>query len=90
MDKCRDCNSTMKKGEKACYACGARVPEESAQSVYGQRFATALKIFFLASVGLTVISLFMSGLSFTKCSIMTVILFIIKSSADQMLEKGKT
>ena len=90
MEKCLDCNSTLKKGEKACYACGAQVPVVNPKASLNQRFALVIKIVMYASAALTVASLFVTGLSFMKSSAVTLVLFIVKSSADEMLEKKKT
>jgi len=91
MNRCRDCNSTLKKEETVCFTCGAMVPTESTQSMLGQRFAGLLKIAFFASLGLTVISLFTDFTpSFAKCATFSIILLLVKSSAEQMLEKKKS
>ncbi len=88
MSRCLDCNSSLKTGEKQCFACGAPAPGENVKSNFGQNFATFIKLAFLASCALTVASLFLDFTpSFSKCAVCTVVLLLAKSSADQMLEK---
>jgi hypothetical protein len=86
--KCVDCNSSLKKGETECFACGASVKEQSNRSAFGQRFAAVLKYAFIGSAVLTVASLFFDATpSFGKCITATLVLLLAKSSADQMLEQ---
>ena len=88
LERCLDCNSTLKKGEIECYACGATVKQETNQTSFGKRFATILKFAFIASAILTVASLFFDATpSFGKCITVTLVLLLAKSSADQMLEQ---
>jgi len=92
MEKCRDCNSTLKAGELECYNCGTPVKvQDTPQIVFGKRFVSFLNIAFFASCGLTLLSLF--GLEFTPrfmpCLVLTFILLLIRSSASQMLEKKR-
>jgi hypothetical protein len=90
MNRCLDCNSSLTKDETTCYTCGTPVQGESARAVFGQHFATFLKIAFFVSLGITAVSLFTSFMpSFAKCATASVVLMFAKSSADQMLEKKK-
>ena len=91
MDKCLDCNSTLKAGELQCYNCGASVKvQETPQMVFGKRFASFLNIAFFASIAMTIASLFTDFVPpFTRCLILTFILLLARSSAAQMLEKKK-
>ena len=58
-------------------------------SNFGRRFSTFLKFAFIASAALTVASLFLDMTPpFMTCLLTTVILAIVKSSADQMNEKS--
>jgi hypothetical protein len=87
LDRCLDCNSSLKKEETACFACGAPVKRESSRTTFGKRFATVLKFAFFGSAILTVASLFFDATpSFWKCITATLVLLLAKSSADQMLE----
>jgi hypothetical protein len=87
LDRCLDCNSSLKKDEAVCFACGAPVKRESGRTAFGKRFATVLKFALFASAMLTVASLFFDATpSFWKCITATLVLLLAKSSADQMLE----
>ena len=89
MDRCLDCNATLKKEETRCWACGSAVPQKQNGVNPALRFAGIIKYLFFASAALTVGSLFLSILPFSKCLVATVVLLFVKSSADQMLEKSK-
>ena len=87
--RCRDCNSTLKPEETNCYACGATVQKvDSTQTAFGRKFAAGIQVAFLVSAVLTVASLFFDATpSFIKCITTTLVLFCVKSSAQQMVEK---
>ncbi|MGD1098075.1 MAG: hypothetical protein ABSB35_39565 [Bryobacteraceae bacterium] len=88
LDRCLDCNASLKKEETECFACGAAVKSQRSGSSFGQRFATVLKYGFIGSAVLTVASLFFDATpSFGKCITATLVLLLAKSSADQMLER---
>lgn len=91
MTRCRDCDTVLTPAETECISCGAPVvAKESAKSIFGQRFTGCIKMMFFASAGLTVASLFFDATpSFTKCVTCTLVLAIVKSSAEQMYEKKK-
>ena len=91
MDKCRDCNSTLKTGELECYNCGASVIlRETRQTVFGKRFASFLTVAFFASALLTLASLFVDFTPpFMRCLMLTLILLLIRSSAVQMMDKKR-
>ena len=87
--RCRDCNSTIKPGETTCYGCGSKLETgDSAKTAFGKKFAVGINIAFILSGVLTVASLFFDATpSFTKCVTTTLVLFLAKSSAQQMTEK---
>lgn len=90
MNRCRECNAPLKPDERICYGCNAPVVEkDSAQTSFGKKFATLLKIAFFASAALTVASLFAGDYtpSFMRCITATLVLLLAKSSAEQMLER---
>jgi hypothetical protein len=89
MLRCRDCNSSLTKEEKECFTCGHPVEVDTRQSTFGRQFATVIKFVFLFSLAMVPLSLFMESLSFNKCLMTTLVLFFVRSSADQMLEKKK-
>jgi len=90
MLRCRDCNASLKKDEKECFTCGHPVEVDTRQSTFGRRFAGFIKVVFLISLVMVPLSLFMESMSFSKCMTTTLVLFFVKSSADQMLEKKKS
>jgi hypothetical protein len=89
MQRCRDCNSTLKAGELVCYHCGTAIADPDAlKTAFGRRFVLVLTIAFWGSVVLTVISPFTDFTPpFMRCLIMAFILLIIRSSAAHMMEK---
>jgi hypothetical protein len=87
--RCRDCNSTVKPGEKKCYACGSAVIVDDGRVPLAKRFAAFMKLAFIASAALTVASLFFEFTpSFVKCLAGTVVLLFVKNSADQLEKRG--
>lgn len=90
MERCRDCNATMKSDETVCWACGAVSEQNARPSSFGRGFAGFINIAFLISAAMTIASLFFDATPpFSKCMTATIILLLVKSSADQMLEKKK-
>lgn len=91
MEKCRDCNSILTKKETVCYACGATVnPKDEGRGFAGYLLKT-INFLLIASAVLTAASLFFSFTPpFTKCAVATLVLGIVKSSADQMVERKKS
>ena len=87
MSKCPSCNGTLRKEETECFMCGAPVPQAKTQLSLQDRFRIGVKYAFFASGALTVASLFTDFTpSFVKCFVTTLILMLVKSSADQMAE----
>lgn len=85
MQRCRQCEATMTTHETECLNCGGKVqgkPKSDARS----RFRTAIKLLVIACAALTVASLFVSvGPSFATCASVTVVLFLVLNSAEEML-----
>lgn len=91
MERCRDCNSTIKKDETVCWACGSVCHQNVPVSGLGKSFCSLISCAFLISAAMTVASLFFEATPpFSKCMTATIVLLLVKSSADQMLEKKKT
>lgn len=90
LTRCLDCNATLTKAETLCFTCGAAVPRELPGSILGRRFTKLITYSFFGSAVLTLVSLFVDFTpSFTKCLATTLVLLLVKSSADQMVEKKK-
>jgi len=88
---CLDCNSTMKADETVCWACGSAVKPPDMPVGLGQRFSSLINFFFIISVVVTIASLFFDAAPpFVRSITVTVVLFLVKSSATQMLERKKT
>jgi hypothetical protein len=92
LDKCRECNSTLAKDETACFTCGSAVPvEQKPGTSFAERFALVVKVMFIVSIVMLCSSLlpFPFTPPFTKSFIAMLVLFFVKSSADQMLERKR-
>ena len=88
MERCLQCNSTLTSKEKECFTCGSAVPEKNARPAFSDRFQSAVKYLFIGSAIMMVASLF-TDMSFTKTFAATVVLFLVKNSADNMCEAKK-
>jgi hypothetical protein len=88
MNKCMTCSGTLRKEETTCFICGTPVPVVHVKKPLRERFRLGVKIAFFFSAFLTVASIFVGNYtpSFTKCLVATLILMLVKSSADQMSE----
>jgi hypothetical protein len=88
MERCLQCNSTLTVTEKECFTCGSTVPEKNPKASFSERFQSAVKFLFIGSAIMMVVSLF-TDLSFIKTFAATVVLFLVKNSADHMCESKK-
>jgi hypothetical protein len=88
MEHCLQCNSTLAPQEKECFTCGSAVQERNPKPNFGQRFQSLVKFLFIGSAIMMVVSVF-TDLSFTKTFAATVVLFLVKNSADNMCESKK-
>ena len=90
LDHCRDCNSTLKAGETVCWACGSAVAPKDATISLNRRFSGFINFLFIVSLVITIASLFTSLMPpFLRCAAVTAVLFLVKSSAAQMLDKER-
>jgi hypothetical protein len=90
MEKCLDCNSILTKEEKVCFTCGAPVRRKDEGAGFAGNLVRVVNVLLWISGLLTLASLFFSFTPpFAKCGVATLILGIVKSSADQMWEKKK-
>ena len=72
--------------ETQCVNCGGIVQDNKPKSDAKSRFRTGIKYFMFACAGHSVLSLFINvGPSFMVCASMTLLLGIIRSSAEEML-----
>jgi hypothetical protein len=88
MNRCANCNGSLQKDETTCFVCGSNVPVITNKVALRERFRSGVKLAFYGSAILTAASIFGSDYtpSFVKCLTSTVILLLVKSSADQMFE----
>jgi uncharacterized membrane protein HdeD (DUF308 family) len=90
MDKCLDCNSTLTKTETVCFMCGAAVKRKDEGPGIAGSLVRIINVLMIVSGILTIASIFFSFTPpFMKCGLATLILGIVKSSADQMWERKK-
>jgi hypothetical protein len=86
MQRCRHCESTMMNDETVCIACGGAVQDDKPKSDAKSKFRTFIKFFMLFTALLGLASLFFeTGVSFTTCMAVTIVLFLALSSAQEML-----
>ena len=86
MQRCRQCEATMTSAELECLNCGNKIQDNRPKSDAKSRFRTAIKYATFACAALTVASLFVTvGPSFATCASVTVVLFLVLSSAQEML-----
>jgi uncharacterized membrane protein HdeD (DUF308 family) len=90
MEKCVDCNSILTKQETVCYSCGSAVQRKEQGPGIAGSLVRVINVLLVVSGLLTLASIFFSFTPpFMKCGFATLILGIVKSSADQMWEKKK-
>ena len=90
MQRCLQCEATMTPKETTCPNCGSASKPKSEKGGFKSRFRTAVKIFFLLSAVLSVVALFTDyGPPFLTCVSVTLVLLLVKSSADEMLVDGE-
>jgi hypothetical protein len=87
--KCAACHGTMQKEETKCFLCGTAVGPDRTKVTLQDRFSAAVKVALIISSLMTVASLFTDFTpSFTKCMVATVVLGLVKNSAQQMKENA--
>jgi hypothetical protein len=86
MQRCRKCEATMLQTETKCLNCGGVVEEDKPKTDGRTLFRTGIKYFMYFCGILAVVSLFVDvGPSFATLAILTVLLGLILSSAQEML-----
>jgi hypothetical protein len=86
MTHCESCNGLLRNNEVKCYRCDAPVIQRFSTKVSANdRFRTVLTIAFILSGLMTAAHIFVSfDPSFVICLVVTIVLMLVKSSADQM------
>lgn len=78
----------MRNEELTCFRCQSTIAPREEGVTYKDRLRTALTVAFILSGLMTVASLFTNYVpSFVKCLVVTVVLMLVRSSAQQMAEK---
>lgn len=86
MQRCRQCEATMTAQETECLSCGGKIQNNKPKSDARSRFRTGIKLLAFACSALTIASLFVSvGPSFATCASVTIVLFLVLNSAEEML-----
>ncbi len=90
MNRCRECHATMTKTELVCISCGSALEQDTKTDRTGRGMMFVITAILGLSSIMTVASLFVDGLHFTRCAPATLVLAIVRSSASEMLVKKKT
>lgn len=86
MQRCMQCEATMTPKELNCPNCGSSALPKSARGGIKHHFRTIIKVLFLVSAVMSVLALFTSwGPPFMTCVAVTLVLLLVKNSADEML-----
>jgi hypothetical protein len=89
MMKCPSCHATLRNEETKCFRCDSVIEPPVKKVTIQDRFRSGLTVAFVLSCMLTIGSIFTDLLpSFTKCLVVTVVLLLVRSSAQQMAEKS--
>lgn len=90
MERCRECHATMTKTEMVCISCGSSKEVETGKDRTGKTLLFVITVILGLSSAMTIASLFVDGLHFSRCAPATLVLAIVRSSASEMLVKKKT
>jgi hypothetical protein len=86
MTRCLQCEATMTAEEMNCINCGASKKPKSEKTGGRYRFRQAVTIMFFASALLSLVALFTDyGPPFMTSIAVTLVLLLVKSSADEMV-----
>ena len=89
MTRCLTCNSLLTKEETVCIGCGTKVHEEESAPGIAETLSKAIDMLFWVSGVTTVACLFVPGTPpVSRPLIVTVVLGLIKRSAEGMVEKA--
>ena len=85
MQRCKQCDSPVAKIDVTCVNCGDLVNEVKSKTNLRPHFGKLVTILFIISAALTVVALFTSYVgSFITCLAVTIVLLMVKKSADEM------
>ncbi|MBZ5633416.1 MAG: hypothetical protein LAO55_09855 [Acidobacteriia bacterium] len=84
MQRCKQCESPIAKSDVACINCGELVNPVAKKNLR-QHFGKIVTGLFILSAALTVVALFTNYVgSFVTCLATTIVLLMVKKSADEM------
>jgi uncharacterized membrane protein YczE len=92
MEHCASCNSTLKVGEKECWACSAIVQEKEPKTTMHARFQTLINVLFIFFAVLTPLALVLPNEyvpSLKKCVVGLIVMGLARSSIQTMTEARK-
>jgi len=85
MERCKQCESPLAKSDVSCVNCGELTRPVKSKTGFRQHFGKVVTGLFLLSAILTVVSLFTNYVgSFMTCLGATIVLLMVKKSADEM------
>jgi hypothetical protein len=85
MQRCKQCESALAKTDVACVHCGELVNPGKPKGNMRGRFGKLVTVLFIVSAVLSVVALFTNYVgSFVTCVAVTIVLLMVKKSADEM------
>ena len=85
MQRCKQCDSPLAKSDAACVNCGESVAPVKTKPDFRQKFGKLVTVLFILSAVLSVVALFTNYVgSFITCLAVTIVLLMVKKSADEM------
>jgi uncharacterized membrane protein len=85
MERCKQCESPIAKGDVNCVNCGELVKTVERKTNFRQHFGKIVTALFILSALLSVVALFTNYVgSFITCLAVTIVLLMVKKSADEM------
>ena len=85
MQRCKQCESPIAKSDVACINCGELVDPVKPKTDFRRHFGKVVTVMFIISAVLSVVALFTNYVgSFITCIAVTVVLLMVKKSADEM------
>jgi hypothetical protein len=90
MQRCKQCDSPLAKIDTACVNCGESVLPVKTKADFRQHFGKLVTILFVISAVMSVVALFTNYVgSFITCMAVTLVLLMVKKSADEMSSTPK-
>ena len=85
MQRCKQCDAPVAKSDVNCLTCGDLVNAVKTKTDFRQHFGKLVTVMFVISAALTLIALFTNYVgSFVTCLAVTIVLLMVKKSADEM------